>query len=84
MDQPPSDYENDLPESSGSKVDQFFWWGYKFLPKWLLPGSDFAESVMDIVFINCPWCIFMRGAFLGLIAGWLAGIIATGFLVWLF
>jgi len=56
----------ELPESSGTLIDRFFWWGWRnFLPQWMQGDEWLAKKVMDQIWIDCPWCLFMRGVFLG-------------------
>lgn len=76
-DEPPLDYTDDLPESAGGRLDQFFWWATRnLLPSWLDPTSRTSEIVLDHVYIDCAWCLFCRGVFLGAVAG-----VATGLVV---
>lgn len=75
--EPPLDYTDDLPESAGGVVDKAFWTLTRCcLPSFLDPTSKFSTWVMDWIYIECAWCLFTRGVFLGGLAG-----IATGFVV---
>lgn len=56
----------ELPESSGHWIDRFFWWGWRNIwPRFLQGDEPLAKWVMDRIWIDCPWCLFMRGVFLG-------------------
>lgn len=58
--------KEELPDSSGTLIDRFFWWGWRnVLPQWMHGDRALATAVMDQVWIDCPWCLFMRGVFLG-------------------
>lgn len=68
--------KDDLPESSGTWIDRFFWWGWRwFLPSWMHGDAPVAKWVIDQVWIECAWCLFMRGVFLGGCAGVATGIV---------
>lgn len=79
----PTKNESDVPESSGSALDRFFWALYPLLPSWLLPSSKFANWISDLLFIDCPYCLGMRFGFLGLILGGLLGVGLTAVGFWL-
>lgn len=75
----PKDYEmqrelegnEELPDSSGTWIDRVFWWGWRnVLPRWLQGDEPFAKRVMDQIWIDCPWCLFMRGVTIGWFIAW--------------
>lgn len=69
-DEPPLDYTDDLPESSGSWLDKVFWWGTRnVLPSWLDPTSKFSHWLMELLFVDCAYCLVMRGLTLGFLLG---------------
>lgn len=71
----PEEHDDGHPDSSGSWLDRLFWVGYMFLPSWLLPDSRLAHYVVDRLWVDCAWCMFMRGWTLGAMAGFIAGVI---------
>lgn len=80
----PTNQHSDVPESTGTKADKFFWWGFRYLPRGLLADSKLAAWTMDQLFIDCAWCLFSRGAFLGLLTGVILGVGATTIAFYLF
>lgn len=57
----------ELPDSSGTPIDRLFWWGWRHvLPQWLQGDEPLATRVMEEIWIDCPWCLFMRGVTIGL------------------
>lgn len=73
----------ELPDSSGSTIDRVFWWGWRHvLPQWLQGDEPLAKWVMDRMWIDCPWCLFMRGVTIGWFAAWACAVPVWLVTVW--
>lgn len=71
----------ELPDSSGTPIDRLFWWGWRHvLPQWLQGDEPFATRVMNEIWIDCPWCLFMRGVTVGWAGAWACAV--AGWLLW--
>jgi len=76
--EPPLDYEDDLPESSGTWIDRVFWFCTRhLLPKFLEPPEPFPKWLTEWLWIDCAYCFAMRFGVLGFLLGGTCGVIAT-------
>lgn len=63
----PADYEEVPPDEN--KVQKFFRWGTQYLPPFLRDDSSFAIWFTDVIWIDCAYCLAMRGVFIGFFLG---------------
>lgn len=56
-------------------LDKFFEWGTDLLPSWMRDDSKFASWIVNLLWVDCAYCLGMRFAFVGTLLGGTLGFI---------